>query len=66
MCTRNYDQMINGSLDMVYDGRTDRRMEKVTEKVPHLKTKPHFTVQSHPALDYFFQTINPFFQKEMS
>ena len=30
MRTKNYDQMMYGFLDMVRDGRTEGRMEKVT------------------------------------
>ena len=30
MCTKNYDQMMYGSWDMVRDGWTDERTEKVT------------------------------------
>ena len=30
MCTKNYDQIMYGSWDMVRDGRTDGRTEKVT------------------------------------
>ena len=33
MCTKNYVQMMYGSWDMVRDGRTDGRTEKVTIEV---------------------------------
>ena len=29
ICTKNYDQMMYGSWDMVCDGRKDRQTEKV-------------------------------------
>ena len=32
MCTKNYDQMMYGSWDMVRDRRTDGQMEKVTDR----------------------------------
>ena len=35
MCTKNYDHMIYGSWGMVCDRRTDRRMDRKTEKVTY-------------------------------
>ena len=35
MCTKNYDQMIHGSWDMVHNRLTDRQMEKWMEKVAY-------------------------------
>ena len=32
MCTKHYDHMMYGSWDMVRDGQTDGRTEKVTYK----------------------------------
>ena len=37
MCTKNYDQMMYGSWDMVCNRWTDGRTKKVIYRVPHLK-----------------------------
>ena len=55
MCTKNYDDMMYCSRDMVRnrDGQTDRRMDKksdIQRWVPYLKTKPNF---------FFFPTSYP-------